>query len=174
MQKPLNILETSWRNQPTINVDEVRNVPFVADPEPGRPVPMPGSLRGYVSDYPAVLICTMSDGSKRLITVSNGAPSGSYYSEHEVVDCPITPAPAPYGTTEQQPENVLFDFADIVENISSYPFEPIVAELRFTSYEYDPEYGNAIWSVALFADGVQLTGNAWIIQGDSNGSAGID
>lgn len=174
MQKPLSILETSWRNQPTINVDEVRNIQFVVDPAPGSPVPVPGSLRGYVSDYPDVLICSMSDGSKRLITMSNGAPSGSYDSEHEVVDCPITPAPAPYGTTEQQPENVLFDFVDIVENISSYPFEPIVAELRFTSYEYNPEYGNAIWSVALFAEGVQLTANAWIIQGDSNGSAGID
>ena len=104
----------------------------------------------------------------------NGAPSGSYDSEHEVVDCPITPAPAPYGTTEQQPDNVLFDFADFEENLSNYPFEPILGELRFTSYEYDPEYGNAIWSVALFAEGVQLTGNAWIIQLDSSGMAVID
>lgn len=28
MQKLLNILDTTWRNQPTINVDEVRNIPF--------------------------------------------------------------------------------------------------------------------------------------------------
>lgn len=174
MQKPLNILETSWRNQPTINIDEVRNVPFVADPAPESPVPIPGSLRAYISDYPAVLICTMSDGSKRLITMANGAPSGSYDSEHEVVDCPITPAPAPHGTTEQQPDNVLFDFAIFEEDLSNYPFESILAELRFTSYEYDPEYGNAIWSVALFADGVQLTPNLWIVQGDSSGAVAIN
>lgn len=28
MQKPLNILDTTWRNQPTIDVGLVRNVPF--------------------------------------------------------------------------------------------------------------------------------------------------
>lgn len=174
MLKPLNILETSWRNQPTINVDEVRNIPFAPDPAPERPVPVSGSLRGYVSDYPAVLICTMSDGSKRLITMANGAPSGTIDIADGIIDCPITPAPAPYGTTEQQPDNVLFDFAIFEEDLSNYPFEPILAELRFTSYEYDPEYGNAIWSVALFAEGVLLTPNVWIIQEDSSGAAGIE
>lgn len=174
MQKPLNILDTTWRNQPTIDVGLVRNIPFAADPEPVGPVPVPGSLRGYISDYPAVLICSMSDGSKRLITIANRAPSGDLVSEADMVDCPITPAPAPNGTTEQQPDSVLFNFANWNDNLSNYPFEPILAELKFTSYNYDPEYGDAHWSVALFAEGVQLTGRSWIIQGDSFGSALLD
>lgn len=174
MQKPLNILETSWRNQPTINVEQVLNVPFAADPAPVGPVPVAGSLRGFISDYPAVLICSMSDGSKRLITIANGAPSGSVAPELVAVDCPITPAPAPNGTTEQQPDTMLFDFLLWEEELDNYPFEPIQAELRFTSYNYDPEYGDATWSVALFAEGVQLTARAWIIQGDSVGAALID
>ena len=172
--KPLNILDTTWRNQPTINVELVRSIPFAADPAPVGPIPVAGSLRGYISDYPAVLICSMSDGSKRLITIANRAPSGHFASEGEAVDCPLTPAPTPVGTTEQQPDTMLFNFAEWNENISDYPFEPIHAELRFTTYNYDPEYGDAHWSVALFAEGVQLTASAWIIQGDSFGSALLD
>lgn len=174
MQKPLNIHDTTWRNQPTIDVELVRNVPFTADPAPIGPGPIPGSLRGFISDYPAVLICSMSDGSKRLITIENRAPSGNLAPEGVAVDCPITPAPAPNGTTEQQPETMLFNFANWENNLSNYPFEPIQAELRFTSYDYDPEYDDAHWSVALFAEGVQLTASAWIIQGDSFGTALLD
>ena len=33
MQKPLNILDTSWRNQPTINVELVRNLRWDIEPE---------------------------------------------------------------------------------------------------------------------------------------------
>jgi len=174
MQKPLNILDTSWRNQPTINVELVRNVPFTADPAPIGPVPVAGSLRGYISDFPAVFICSMSDGTKRLITIANRALSGRLAPEGVALDSPITPAPAPSGTTEQQPDSMLFDFTDWVDDLTNYPFEPIDAELRFTSYNYDPQYGDAHWSVALFAEGVQLTASAWIIQGDSFGSVLLD
>ena len=171
MQKPLSILDTTWRNQPTIDVDSVRHIPWSHDPEPEQPDPVPGSLRGYISDFPTVLICTMSDGTKRLITTANGAPSGNVLPEYDAVDCPITPSPAPYGSTEEQPETVLFDFAEFQTDLSSYPFAPILAELRFTSYNYDAQHGDAVWQVALFAEDVQLTYDAWVVQGDSSASA---
>ena len=173
MQKPLSIHETTWKNQPTIDVDSVRNIPWSSEPEPEQPVPVPGSLRGYISDYPAVLICSMSDGTKRLITTAGGAPSGSLVGEAEAVNCLITPSPAPYGSTVEQPSEMLFDFANYVQEISNYPFAPILAELRFTAYNFDPQYGDATWAAALFAEGVQLTNDTWVIQGDSGASAGV-
>lgn len=164
MQKSLNILDTTWRNQPTINVDEVRNIPFVADPTPGPPVPVPGSIRGYVSDYPAVLVCEMSDGTKRLVVTSRGVPTGTYDGSANV-DMFLDPSPTPFGTTVEQPPSVPFDFYNYEGVADDYPFEPILAELLFTSYEYDHEVGLATWSASLFANGVNLNfGESWVIQ----------
>lgn len=39
MQKPLNILDTSWRNQPTISVEAVRNIPWLPEIVPVEPLP---------------------------------------------------------------------------------------------------------------------------------------
>lgn len=129
---------------------------------------MAGSLRGYVSDYPAVLICEMSDGTRRLVVTSRGVPTGSY-DDSENVELSIDPSPAPYGTTEEQPPSVPFDFLAYNGVAANYPFEPILGELLFTSYEYDSEERNAIWSACLFVDGVNLNQNTtWVVPADTS------
>jgi hypothetical protein len=107
----------------------------------------------------------MSDGTKRLVATSRGVPIGTFDGS-ENVDVFLDPSPTPYGTTEEQPPSVPFDFAEYNGIASNYPFEPILAELLFTSYEYDEEVGLATWSASLFANGVNLNfGESWVVQG---------
>lgn len=125
-------------------------------------------MRGYVSDYPAVLVCEMSDGTKRLVVTSRGVPVGSYDGDR-LVDFSLDPSPTPYGSTEEQPPSVPFDFYNYTGDASDYPFEPILAELLFTSYEYNEEEERAEWSASLFANGVDLlSSQSWLFAGDSS------
>lgn len=108
----------------------------------------------------------MTDGSRRLVVTSRGVPVGAFDAD-ENVEFSIDPSPAPAGTTETQPPSVPFDFANYNGVADNYPFEPLLAELLFTSYEYSAEYGDAVWSAAMFADGVNLnTASVWVQNND--------
>lgn len=116
----------------------------------------------------------MSDGTKRLITTANGAPAGRFVREEAEMQLYITPSPAPSGTTEQQPSTMLFNFANFEENLSNYPYEPILAELRYTSWEYDTDSNTARWSASLFIGNVRLTDINWIEDGETYITAVVD
>lgn len=114
----------------------------------------------------------MSDGTKRLVATSRGIPTGTYDGT-ENVDFLLDPSPTPPGSTVEQPPTVPFDFYNYGGVADDYPFEPIIAELLFTSYEWSEEYGDAIWSACLFVDGVNLnSGTAWVLQGDESAMVG--
>lgn len=106
----------------------------------------------------------MSDGTKRLVVTLRGVPTGTYDGSANV-DMFFDPSPTPWGTTVEQPPSVPFDFYNYGGVADDYPFAPILAELLFTSYEYDEEVGLATWSASLFANGVNLNlGESWVTQ----------
>lgn len=110
----------------------------------------------YISDYPAVLVCSMSDGSERLVVTSDGAPSGSTVDRY--LHLPITPSPAPNGSTPLAPPEVPCRFLVFAPDISVYPFEPITAEFKFLSYEWFEDDNFAAWEAALFVDDINISG----------------
>ena len=117
----------------------------------------------------------MSDGTKRLVVTSRGVPTGTYNSVQQTVEFELSPAPTPFGTTVEQPPTVPFDFAEYNGVAENYPFEPILAELLFTSYVYYEEDESANWSASLFANDVNLTvGTDWVISGDESTIAHVD
>lgn len=131
-------------------------------------------MRAYISDFPAVLVCEMSDGTKRLITTSRGVPTGNYNSGQQTVEISLDPSPTPEGESVEQPPSVPFDFANYNGVAGNYPFEPILAELLFTSYEYYEETGSAFWTASLFANGVRLAMDSnWIVAGDESAMAQV-
>lgn len=111
----------------------------------------------------------MSDGTKRLVVTSRGVPTGNYNDVEQTVEMSLDPSPTPYGTTEEQPPSVPFDFLVYNGIVENYQFEPILAELLFTSYEYESESESAFWSASLFVGGVKLTvDNNWVVSGDTS------